>query len=240
MSDADKTKEQLIEEVELLRQQVAQQKAVESVHKRTEEDLRERRAKLRKAFAGAIQTMASIVETRDPYLAGHQRRVARLAGAIAREMGLSEEQIDGVCLAAIVHDIGKISVPAEILNKPGRITETELSLIKTYPKAGHDILKKIDFPWPVAKIVLQHMERMDGSGYPAGISGEDILPEARILGVADIVEAMMSERPYRSALGIEKTLEEIVQNSGVVKHLYDSNVVDACVRLFTERGFKFE
>ncbi len=240
MKDASKTREQLVEEVELLRQQVAEFKAIESARERTGEGLRQSQTKLRKAFAGALQAMSLIVETRDPYLAGHQRRVAKLAGAIAREMNLSEEQGDGIRLAAFVHDIGKITVPAEILNKPGRITETELELIKTYPQAGYEILKEIDFPYPVAQIVLQHMERMDGSGYPAGLSGEDILIEARVLGVADTIEAMTSNRPHREALTIEKGLEEIVQNTGVVKHLYDSGVVDACVRLFTEKGFKYE
>jgi HD-GYP domain-containing protein (c-di-GMP phosphodiesterase class II) len=240
MISEEKTKQQLIEEVKLLRQQIAEQQSAESAHKQPEEALKQRLERLRKAFGGAIQTISLIVETRDPYLAGHQRRVARLASAIAREIGLSEEQIDGICLAGVVHDIGRISVPSEILSKPDRLTESELHLMKTYPQAGYEILKKIDFPWPLAQIVLQHQERMDGSGYPAGLSGEDILLEARVLSVSDTVDAMTSKRPYRPALSIEKALEEIVQNSGVLKYFYDSNIADACVRLFNEKSYNLE
>jgi putative nucleotidyltransferase with HDIG domain len=177
------------------------------------------------------------VERRDPYTAGHQHRVANLAAAIANEIGLSEEQIDGVRMASVIHDLGKIHVPAEILSRPGRLTENEFSIIKTHPQTGYDILKTEEFPWPVAQIVLQHHERMDGSGYPSSLSGEEILLEARILAVADVVEAMASHRPYRPALGIDKALEEISKNKGV---LYDAKVADACLRLFTEKGFKFE
>ncbi|MFQ5861658.1 MAG: HD domain-containing phosphohydrolase [Candidatus Brocadiales bacterium] len=208
-----------------------------SVRKQAEEELKQSTEKLRRSLGGTIQALASTVETRDPYTASHQRRVADLARTIAREMGLSREQIDGIRMAGVIHDIGKIAVPAEILSKPGRLTKTEHNMIKTHPQAGYDILKEVEFPWPVAKIVLQHQERMDGSGYPAGLSGEDIILEARILGVADVVEAMSSHRPYRPALGIDKALEEISKNRGV---LYDANAVDACVRLFTEKGFKFK
>ncbi len=140
-------------------------------------------------------------------------------------------------MAAILHDIGKISVPAEILTKPGRLDEIEMNMLRTHPQVGYDILEKIDFPWPLAKVILQHHERMDGSGYPAGLSGEKILLEARILGVADVVEAMSSHRPYRPALGVDKALEEISQNKGI---LYDPEVTDACLKLFKEKGFKFE
>jgi putative nucleotidyltransferase with HDIG domain len=204
---------------------------------RVEEVLRQSLARLRRTLEAAVSSLASAVEIRDPYIAGHQRRVAELACAIAEEMGLSQEQIDGLRMAALVHDIGKISVPAGILSKPGRLTEPEFEIIKVHPQVGYDILKGIEFPWPVAEIVLQHHERLDGSGYPQGLKGDEILLEARILGVADVVEAMSSHRPYRPAHSIDKALEEISQNRGV---LYDPEVIDACLKLFTEKGFKFE
>ncbi|MEE9584271.1 MAG: HD domain-containing phosphohydrolase [Candidatus Brocadiales bacterium] len=193
--------------------------------------------KLRKALGGTIRALAAAVETRDPYTAGHQQRVTDLARAIATEMGCSTECIEGIRMAGIIHDVGKIGVPAEILTKPGRITATEFEIIKTHSQVGYDILKDIEFPWPVADIVLQHQERMDGSGYPRGLSGDDILMEARIIAVADTVEAMASHRPYRAALGIDKALEEITKNRGT---RYDADVVDACVRLFREKGFEFK
>ena len=192
---------------------------------------------MRKAMEGIIQAMALTVEKRDPYTAGHQMRVADLARAAAQETGLSPNQADGIYMAAVIHDLGKISIPAEVLSKPGRLTDVELSLIKTHPQVGYEILKTIRFPWPVAKIVLQHHERMDGSGYPQGLSGEEILSEARILAVADVIEAMASHRPYRPALGINKALDEIAQHRGA---LYDDKVVNACLKLFKEKGFKFK
>ena len=181
--------------------------------------------------------MALTIEIRDPYTAGHQRRVSRLSCAIARELELPADQIEGLRVAGDIHDIGKIYVPAEILSKPGQITAIEYGIIKTHPQVGFDILKTIRFPWPVARIVFQHHERQDGSGYPLGISGDAILLESRILGVADIVEAMSSHRPYRPAQGIDKAIEEILQNRG---RLYDLRVVDSCVRLFEEKRFAFE
>jgi putative two-component system response regulator len=193
--------------------------------------------KLGKALEGSILTIASIVETRDPYTAGHQQRVADLACAIAKEMGLPDDQIYGIRMGGVIHDLGKISIPAEILSKPGRITEIEFDLIKTHPRAGYDILKTNEFPWPIAQMVLQHHERMNGSGYPAGLSGEGILLESRILGVADVVEAMASHRPYRPALGTDKALKEISSNKG---SLYDSEVVEACLKLFKEKKFAFD
>ena len=205
--------------------------------KRAEEELQDSLEKLRKALGGTIQAIALTVEMRDPYTAGHQRRVANLARALAAEMGLPKEQIDGIRMAGVIHDLGKISVPSEILSKPTRLRDTEFSLIKDHPQVGYDILKTIEFPWPVAQIVLRHHERLDGSGYPQGLSGEGILLEARILAVADVVEAMSSHRPYRPALGIDKALEEISQNRGV---LYDSEVVGTCLKLITEKGFTLE
>jgi putative nucleotidyltransferase with HDIG domain len=193
--------------------------------------------KLKKTIKEIVQAIALTVEMRDPYTAGHQKRVANLAGAIAKEMNFSKEQIDAIVMAGIIHDLGKMSIPAEILSKPGRLTEPELNIIKTHPQVGYDILKTIEFPWPVAQIVLQHHERLDGSGYPQGLLGAEIIMEARILAVADVVEAMASHRPYRAALGINKALEEISQHSGVG---YDPTVVNACLKLFTENRFIIE
>ncbi len=199
-------------------------------------DLSRNLSKLRKVMGGFIEAIAQTVETRDPYTAGHQRRVADLACAIATEMKLSRDMIEGIRTAGIVHDLGKISVPAEILNKPGRLKEIEFNLIKSHPNVAYDILKTIDFPWPIALIVLQHHERLDGSGYPAGLHAKDIMMEAKVLCVADVVEAMASHRPYRPALGIEHALEEIIKNRGL---LYDSEVVDNCLRLFRIKGYRF-
>ena len=184
----------------------------------------------------SIQTVAYTVEARDPYTAGHQRRVAELATAIAQEMGLTEDQVNATHLAAIIHDLGKIRVPAEILSKPGKLTEIEFMLIKTHPQAGYDILKNVKFPWPIADIILQHHEKLDGTGYPQGLKGEQILIESRIMSVADVVEAMSSHRPYRAALGIEPALNEIKRGRGIA---YDAAVVDACLRLFAEKRFEF-
>jgi putative nucleotidyltransferase with HDIG domain len=173
---------------------------------------------------------------RDPYTAGHQQKVVQLASAIAREMGLAEEQIEGLSVAGALHDIGKINIPAELLSKPGKLSKIEFEIIKTHAQVGFAILQGIDFPWPVAVAVAQHHERMDGSGYPFGLSGPDIILEARIMAVADVVEAMASHRPYRASLGIDRALEEISRNRGI---LYDAESVDACVRVFTEKGFTF-
>ncbi|MDP1997822.1 MAG: HD-GYP domain-containing protein, partial [Gallionella sp.] len=184
-----------------------------------------------------VRAMAAIVDMRDPYTAGHQARVADLATAIAKQIGLPEEQVHGIHLAGTVHDLGKINVPAEILSKPGKITDIEYSLIKIHSQAGYDILKGINFPWPIAQMVLQHHERMDGSGYPQGLKGEAILIEARILAVADVVEAISAHRPYRPGLGIEVALEEITKNRGA---FYDPQAVDACLTLFREQHYSFK
>lgn len=205
------------------------------VHTRTAE-LEETLDKLRKAMMGIIQGMTLTVEVRDPYTAGHQRRVANLARYIAKDMNLSEDQIDGIRTAGVLHDLGKVSVPVELLTKPSRLTEIEFSMIQTHPQVAFDILKEIEFPWPIAQIVYQHHERMDGSGYPLGTSGGDILFEARIIAVADIVEAMVSHRPYRPALGIEEATKEISRKRGTV---YDASVVDACMRLLRDKDFEF-
>ncbi|MBI4618662.1 MAG: response regulator [Desulfobacterales bacterium] len=191
--------------------------------------------KLKIATEGIIQAMVMTIEIRDPYTAGHQRRVRDLSCAIAEDMGLSKESIDTIRMSSMIHDLGKIALPSEILSKPGRLTTSEFELIKTHSQIGYNILKDIEFPWPLAEIVLQHHERMDGSGYPQGISGEGILYEARIVAVADVVEAMSSHRPYRPALGVDKALEEISMNKNV---LYDRTVVEACVKLFSDGRFE--
>ena len=205
--------------------------------KQAEKKIIEEAEKLEKALAGIIQAMAATVEAKDPYTAGHQRRVADLAQAITDEMGLSEDQINGVRMAGVIHDLGKISVPAEILSKPTQLTEIEFSLIKVHPQTGYEILKEIEFPWPIAEMVWQHHERINGSGYPQGLKGEEILPEAKILAVADVVEAIASHRPYRPAHGIETALEEIAKQKGI---LFDPEVVEVCLRLFRENKFRFE
>ncbi len=190
--------------------------------------------KLEKALENTIQAIATTIETRDPYTAGHQRRVSRLAAAIARDMGLDEERVTGVQRGAEIHDIGKIYVPAEILNRPGKLSDIEFSMIKTHPQVGYDIIKDIDFPWPIAEMILQHHERLDGSGYPHGLTGNAISLEAKIIAVADVVEAMMNHRPYRPALGLDSALEAIDRGSG---RLFDAAVVAACTRLLGSGEF---
>jgi PAS domain S-box-containing protein len=193
--------------------------------------------RLKRALQGTVAALANTVETKDPFTAGHHRRVGQLAGAMARELGWPPDQVEGMEVLSCLHDLGKIAVPAEILSRPGIISPAEFNLIKVHSQVGYDILKDIKFPWPVAQAVLQHHERLDGSGYPGGLKGEEILPEARVLAVADVVEAMASHRPYRPALGIETALQEITNHKG---KLYDPEVVDICVKLFTEKGFAFD
>lgn len=202
-----------------------------------EKALRESEKKLRTSLLDSITALASIVEMRDPYTSGHQRRVAQLAIAIAKVLKLSDDQVEGIHLASVVHDVGKIRVPAEILSKPGKLNELEFSLIKEHVQNGYEILSPIDFPWPIAQIVWQHHERMDGSGYPQGHRGDQIMLGARILSVADTVEAMSSHRPYRASLGIEAALAEISAQRG--SH-FDPQVVDACFALFHEQNFSFK
>lgn len=189
---------------------------------------------LRDNMLKTVEAIASIVEMRDPYTSGHQRRVAKLAEAIAHKMGMADEECNAIQLAGIVHDLGKIKIPAEILSKPGRLNEMEYNLIKMHPEAGFEILKEIEFSWPIAEMVYQHHERMDGSGYPQGLQGEAILPGARILAVSDVMEAMSSHRPYRPGLGIDAALAELAGGRGT---LFDAQVVDACTTLFRKDGY---
>jgi PAS domain S-box-containing protein len=205
--------------------------------KQAEKKLQDTLESLRKAVGVTIQVMVSAVETRDPYTAGHQIRSAALARTVATEMGLPQDKIDAIRMAGSIHDIGKLSIPAEILSKPTKLSEIEFSLIKEHARQGFEILKGVESSWPLADIVYQHHERMDGSGYPRHLQGDDIIMEARILAVADVVEAMASHRPYRPGLGIDIALNEIEKNSGI---FYDNTVADSCLRLFREKGFKLE
>jgi len=184
-----------------------------------------------------VNSLAEMLELTDPFTAEHQQRVARLAQTIAARMKLSKERIEGIGIAGNIHDIGKIAVPAEILSRPGKLNEPEMGLIRNHPEVAFKILKGIDFPWPTARTVYQHHERMDGSGYPRGLKGEEIIVEARILGVSDVIEAMSSHRPYRPALGIDRALEEISAHAGI---LYDADVVQACLDVFTKEKFEFD
>jgi len=203
--------------------------------KQTEGKLQQTLESLRKAFNTTINVMIAAIEMRDPYTAGHQKKSADFARAIATEMGLAQEKIDGIRMAGTIHDIGKLSIPAEILTKPTKLTNIEFSLIKEHSRCGYEMLKDVESPWKLAEIVYQHHERMNGTGYPRNMKGDEILIEARILAVADVVEAMASHRPYRASLGIEAALEEIEKNKGV---LYDDDVVDACLQLFREKGYQ--
>lgn len=202
-----------------------------------ERDLEERYNLLRRTLGQTVQALAMAFEVRDPYTAGHHRRVSDLARTIATEMGLSRDTIDGIRIAGSIHDIGKISIPSEILSKPGALTEIEFRMIKTHPRIGYEILHTIDFPWPVAEAVRQHHERLDGSGYPDGLKGDRIILEARIIAVADVIEAMSFHRPYRRAIGIDQALEEIQRNSGI---LYDPDVAKACIMVFTKKRYEFK
>ncbi len=205
-------------------------------HQNLEKRVFERTKQLENAMESAIHAIAKTVELRDPYTSGHQKRVADLASLIATEMGLSDEKVEGVYMAGLIHDIGKIRVPTDILCHPGKLSEAEFGILKPHPAMGHNILKGIEFPWPVAEIVLQHHERIDGSGYPLGVRGNQIMIKAKILAVADVVEAMSSHRPYRPALGIELALKEIDSKKGVS---FDSEVVNACLNIFKKNNYAF-
>jgi GAF domain-containing protein len=207
--------------------------AREAERKQALERIQQYVAQLERAFVPTVLVATNLSELRDPYTAGHERRVGRIAKAIAVELGLDDKTAEGLEVAGYLHDLGKITIPAEILARPGRLSEAEFMLIKGHSEASHSVLKQVEFPWPIAEIVLQHHERLDGSGYPRGLKGAEILPEARILAVADVVEAMASHRPYRPGLGLDRALAEIEQGSG---RIYDPDVVRACLRLFREKG----
>jgi len=196
------------------------------------DELKESLLRMEEVLDGVINCLSATVEAKDPYTAGHQKRVTAIAVSIAEAMGLSEQQIEAIRMAGLIHDLGKIAIPAEILSKPGRLTDIEFSLIKTHSQVGFDILKDINFPMPIAEIVYQHHERMNGSGYPRGLKGEEIFLESRILAVADVVEAISSHRPYRPSLGMDKALEEISRNRGT---FYDPDVADVCLKIMKEK-----
>ncbi len=208
-----------------------------SERKLAEENLQRSLEQLQNVLDGTVNALATTTEKKDPYTAGHQRRVASLACHIASQMGFTEKQIKIIRTASILHDIGKLQIPTDILSKPGRLSEMESLLVKTHSQAGYEIVNSIPFSGSVARILLQHHERLDGSGYPLGLSGSEILMEAKILAVADVVEAMASHRPYRPALGIERALEEIKRGAGII---YDRDVVDTCLEIFKREEFKFD
>ena len=208
----------------------------ELINERTIE-LKSSYSRLEQGFQGTMVLISRITELRDPYTSGHQIRVAKLAGAIAREMGLPEDTIEAVHIASLVHDIGKINIPQEILSKPGVLTNLEMRMIQIHPQTGYEILNEIDFPWSIAEIVREHHEHVDGSGYPQGLKTDEILIEARIICVADVIEAMSSHRPYRAVLGLKEAVQEITDNEGV---LYDRGVVSACKKVIYEKGFSFD
>jgi HD-GYP domain-containing protein (c-di-GMP phosphodiesterase class II) len=208
-----------------------------SERKQAEDKIQQTLESLRKAVGTTIQVLVSTVESRDPYTAGHQSRSADLARTIATEMGLAQEIIEGIRMAGIIHDIGKLSIPAEILSKPSKLTDIEFSLIKVHVQIGYEMLKDVESSWPLAEIVYQHHERINGSGYPRNLKGDEILMEARIMAVADVVEAMASHRPYRPSLGIDAALAEIEKNKGI---FYDNAVAEACLKLFREKGYQLK
>lgn len=208
-----------------------------AMRKEAEEEVKQGYNRLLKTFDQIVLAFSSLSEKRDPYIAGHQSNVAKISCEIARELGINEYKIKGIQIAGNLHDIGKIYVPAEILNKPGKLNEYEFNIIKTHPQVGYDILKEIDFPWPVALAVLQHHEKINGSGYPQGLLGSQIIIEAKIISVADVIEAMVSHRPYRSQSDIETALEGIQNNKGI---LFDAQIVDICIDLFKKKNFKFD
>jgi len=236
MKDEEKTKDQLVKEMQKMREKVAGLEEVKLKYNQIDKKLKQAHEKLQKIIEGTANIITKVVETRDPYSIGHQQRVSKLTIAIAQEMKLPQDKIEGTKIASLVHDIGKVNLPTEIISKPSKLIEVEFNLIKNYPKVGYDILKKVDFPWPIAEIVLQHQEKIDGSGYPRGLKGDEICIEAKILGVANAVEAMSSYKSYRPALSIDESLAEIAENKNI---LFDPEVVDTCIKLFKEKGFKF-
>ena len=237
MKEKEKAKDLIIEELQEMHEKVAELEKIIVKYNQLEKELNQSYKKLQKFIEGTAHIITKVVETRDPYSIGHQQRVSKLATAIAQEMKLPQDKIEGVRFASLVHDVGKINLPTEIVSKPSKLVEVEFNLIKNHPRIGYDILKEVDFPWPIAEIVFQHYEKIDGSGYPRGLKGDEILIEAKILGVANVVEAMSSYKSYRPALSIDESLAEISRNKNI---LFDPEVVDTCLRLFKEEGFRFE
>jgi putative two-component system response regulator len=225
-----------LDELELRVQRVLKERIILAERNKAEEENKQALQKLRKAITGTIYAMAMTIEIRDPYTAGHQRRVANLSRAIGKELCLPPDQIEGLGMAGVIHDLGKIAIPSEILSKPGNLNRLEYEIMKTHPQVGYNILKSIEFPWPLAEITAQHHERLDGSGYPLGLKENEIIFEAKILSVADVAEAMASHRPYRPSKGIDYALDEISKQRGIA---YDPQVVDVCLYLFNKKDYKF-
>ncbi|MDD5015589.1 MAG: HD domain-containing protein [Atribacterota bacterium] len=236
MKNEEKIIDQLTEELQKMREKIVELEKAKVMCNQLEKKLKQSDKRLQKIIEGTAYIITKVVETRDPYSIGHQQRVSKLATAIAQEMKLPQDNIEGVRFASLVHDIGKVNLPTEIISKPNKLIEVEFNLIRNYPKVGYDIFKKVDFPWDIAQIVFQHQEKIDGSGYPKGLKGDEICIEAKILGVANVVEAMSSYKSYRPALSIDEALAEIVTNKNI---LFDPEVVDTCIKLFKEKGFKF-
>jgi len=222
-----------LQEVVIRIKRVIQERENAAERNRMGQELQESFRRLKKGLEDTISVLARAIETRDPYTSGHQKRVSELSCLIGKEIHLPPEQLDGLRLAGLIHDIGKISIPSEILNKPGRLSEVEYNLIKTHSEIAYEILKHVDFPWPIADMVLQHHERLDGTGYPKGLKSDNILLEAKILAVADVVDAMAAHRPYRPSLGVDQALEEITRSRD---RLYDSRIVEACLRVIDREG----
>jgi len=237
MKNIEEKKDQLVEELQEMHKKVAELEKIVVRDNRLERELQQSYGKLQKFIEGIAYIITEIVEIRDPYLIGHHQRVSKLATAIAQEMKLPQDKIEGVKIASLVHDVGKVNLPTGIVSKPSALVEVEFNLLKNHPRTGYEILKKVDFPWPIAEIVFQHQEKIDGSGYPRGLKGAEILIEAKILGVANVVEAMSSYKSYRPALSMDEALSEISKYKNI---LFDPEVVDACLGVFKEKRFKFE
>ena len=237
MKNIEEKKDQLVEELQEMHEKVAELEKIKVKYNQLERELQQSDEKLQKFIEGIAYIITEIVEIRDPYLIGHHQRVSKLATAIAQEMKLPQDKIEGVKIASLVYDVGKVNLPAEIVSKPSKLVEVEFNLVKNHPRIGYEILKKVNFPWPIAEIVFQHQEKIDGSGYPRGLKGTEILIEAKILGVANVVEAMSSYKSYRPALSMDEALTEISKYKNI---LFDPEVVDACLGLLKEKGFKFE
>jgi len=237
MQNTEKTKEQLVEELKEIRNKIAELEKVKVKSNKIDEELSRSYKKLNDIMENIASIITKVVEMRDHYLRGHQQMVSKLATAIAQEMKLSRDKIESIRFAALVHDVGRINWPTKIVNNESKLVEAEYDFIKNHPKIGYYILRSIDFPGLIAEIAFQHHERLDGSGYPRGLKGDEILMEAKIIGVADVLEAMSSNRSYRAAYSIKEALDEISKNKGV---LYEPEVVDVCLRLFRKKGFNFK
>ena len=236
MENTENTKDQLVEDLKEIRKKISKLETVQIKNGKIKEELNQSYEKLNEIMEDMVSIVTKVAEMRDPYLRGHQKRVSKLATAIAQEMKLARDKIEGIKFAALVHDAGRFNWPTKIVNNEGQLTEEEHELIKNHPRISYYILKTVNFPWDIAEIAYQHHEKLDGSGYPKGLKDGEILMEAKIIAVADVVEAMSSKRSYRPAYSIKEVLEEILKNKGI---LYESQVVDACLRLFQEKHFQF-